>query len=54
MTCLAAWQHPFTSIFKLCDVEGWKHVSKEGNVVAVLVRPGLASGYTFASVELRH
>lgn len=31
------WQHPFVSVFKLCDVETWAHVSKEGNVIAVLV-----------------
>jgi hypothetical protein len=51
LACLAAWQHPFTSIFKLCDVEGWKHVCKEGNVVAVLVRPAflLAQLQSFAT-----
>eukprot|EP00892_Ulva_mutabilis_P005258 jgi/Ulvmu1/3103/UM015_0143.1 len=31
-----AWQHPFVSVFKLCDVDEWKHVSKAGNVVYVL------------------
>lgn len=38
-TLAAEWQHPFVSIFKICDVEEWKHVGKDGNVVAVLVRP---------------
>ena len=33
---LAAWQHPFVSVLKVCDVDTWKNLSKEGNVVAVL------------------
>ena len=43
----AEWQHPFINVFKMCDVESWKHISKDGNVVAMLVRrapwPGCTS-----------
>ena len=39
----AAWQHPFVSIFKLCDVDTWAQVGKEGNVIAVLVRAYIAT-----------
>jgi hypothetical protein len=39
----AEWQHPFVSVFKLCDVEAWKHVTRDGTVVAVLVRTSAPS-----------
>jgi hypothetical protein len=33
----AAWQHPFVNVFKLCDVEHWKDVERQGEVKAQMV-----------------
>jgi len=36
----AVWQHPFVSVFALCETDSWRHVAKQGDVVSVLVRLG--------------
>jgi hypothetical protein len=33
----AAWQHPFVNVFKLCDVERWRDVERQGEVKAQMV-----------------
>eukprot|EP00854_Cymbomonas_tetramitiformis_P025547 gene25547-31224_t len=35
-TAAGLWQHPFVNIFKLCDIDHWKNVARDGEVQLML------------------